>query len=116
MNNLTRSQIFSIFSVILGVLVASTGQLNDLLGPAHTKIIVSLAGLLSAIVSGVGAIVTGQGQQVKDVQKMEGVEKIVVNEKANATLATLAVDPAQAKVEITPAAEKAVEATAKAAS
>lgn len=112
MNNLTRSQMFSIISVILGVLVASTGQLTDLIGPNHTKIVVSLAGLLSAIVSGIGGILTGQGQQISAVSAMPGVDKIVVNEKANATLATLAVDPQQEKIEPTQAAVQAVVDTA----
>jgi len=70
MNKLTTAQIFSIILVILGVLVASTGQLNDLLGPQATKYIVSLAGLLMSILSGISAIVTGASQQVKDVVAM----------------------------------------------
>lgn len=70
MNKLTTAQIFSIILVVLGVLVASTGQLNDLLGPQVTKYIVSLAGLLMSILSGISAIVTGANQQVKDVVAM----------------------------------------------
>lgn len=70
MNKLTTAQIFSICLVILGVLVASTGQLNDLLGPQVTKYIVSLAGLSMSILSGISAIVTGANQQVKDVVAM----------------------------------------------
>ncbi len=46
---------------------------------------------------------------------MPGVEKIVVNEKANATLATLAVDQTQPKIETMPDAKLAVAATARAA-
>lgn len=110
--NLTLSQKYQIALVVLGVLVASTGQLTDLFGPQVTKYVVSASGLLIAIVSGIGTIVTGQGQQIQAVQAMPGVDKIVVNEKANATLATLAVDPAQDKIEAKPSAEVAVQDTA----
>lgn len=116
MNNLTRSQKFQIALCLLGVLIAGTGQLTVLFGPLVTSYIVSAAGLAVAGVSGVGSIVTGQGQQVQAVQDMPGVEKIVVNKNANATLATMAVDPAQDKIEATPAAQAAVQATASAAS
>lgn len=115
MGNLTRSQLFQIAICVLGVLVTSTGQLTDLFGPQVTKYIVSAAGMCVAALSGVGAILTGQGQQVEAVQNMPGIEKITVNKDANAALATLAVDPANLKIEPTLAAQDAVEATAKAA-
>ena len=115
MQNLTRSQKFQIVLCVLGVLVASTGQLTELFGTQITKYIISAAGLGVSTLSGIGAILTGQGAQVQAVQDMPGVEKIVVNKEANATLATMAVDPAQLKIEPTPAAQTAVEATAKAA-
>lgn len=70
MNKLTTAQIFSISLVVLGVLVASTGQLTDLFGPQVTKYVVSAAGMLMSILSGISAIVTGQTQQIKDVVAM----------------------------------------------
>jgi hypothetical protein len=115
MNNLTRSQIFQIALCLLGVLIAGTGQLTVLFGQVATSYIVSAAGLAVAAVSGVGAIVTGQGAQVQAVQAMPGIDKIVVNKDANAALATLAVDPTNLKIETSPAAQAAVAATAKAA-
>lgn len=115
MNNLTRSQMFQIALCFLGVLVASTGQLTELFGPSATKYIVSAAGLGVSTLSGIGAILTGQGAQVHAVQAMPGVDKIIVNKSANATLATLAVDPAQNKIETAPGAAQAVQATATAA-
>lgn len=114
--NLTLSQKFQIALCLLGVLIAGTGQLTVLFGPAVTSYIVSAAGLAVAGVSGVGSILTGQGAQVQAVQAMAGVDKILLNKNANATLATLAVDPANLKIEPTPAAQSAVEATARAAS
>jgi len=114
--NLTRGQLFSIAIVIVGVLGASTAQLNELFGPAITKDIVSASTLLTSLLAGINALLGGQGAQIAAVQAMPGVEKIVVNEQANATLATMAVAPENAKIEATPAAEAAVTATAKAAS
>lgn len=113
--NLNRGQALSILIVVLGVLVASTSQLTDLFGPAITKYIISSATLLMSILAGVNTIIQGQGSQIAAVQAMPGVEKIIVNERANATLATLAVDPAQNKIEPTQKAASAVQATAAAA-
>lgn len=115
MNNLTRSQIFQIALCLLGVLIAGTGQLTVLFGPLVTSYIVSAAGLAVAGVSGVGAIVTGQGNQALAVQAMPGVERLLLNKNANATLATLAADPANTKILATPDAKAAVAATAAAA-
>lgn len=113
--NLNRGQILSIVVLVLGVLMASTSQLTDLFGPQITKYIVSASSLLTSILAGINTVLQGQGSQLAAVQAMPGVEKIVVNSQANATLATMAVDPLQDKIEATPAAQDAVEATAKAA-
>ena len=68
--NLTRSQKFQIALCLLGVLIAGTSQLDALFGQAITTRIVAAAGLLIAAVSGVGAIVTGPGQQIHAVVDM----------------------------------------------
>lgn len=111
--NLTINQYISIALVILGVNVASTAQLTDLMGPVVAKYIVSLSGLLMSIVAGVQGIISGQASQVKAVQAMPGVESIMVNAKANQTLAGLAVDPAQPKIDVSSQDRAAVQATAK---
>lgn len=113
--NLNRNQILALVICTLGVLAASTAQLNDLFGPAVTKYLVSGATLIMTILSGWVAILSGQGSQLAAVQAMPGVEKITVNSKANATLATMAVDPANAKIAATPEAKSAVQATASSA-
>lgn len=112
---LTRNQIIAITIAILGVLMVSTTQLNELLGPTATKSVQAAAGLLNSILAGVLAAITGQGGIIRDASAMPGVEKITVNSQANSTLATLAVDPSQNKIEATPQAEKAVQETAAAA-
>lgn len=112
---LNRGQILSIIIVVLGVLVASTSQLNELFGPNITKYVVSAATLSMSMMAGVSTILQSQGSQLLAVQDMPGVEKVLVNSQANATLASLAVDPTQGKIEAMPAAQQAVQATARAA-
>lgn len=113
---MNANQVLAIILVVLGVFVASTAQLNDLLGTTDAKIIVSISSLLMSILSGVLGILTGQGGQIRAVQSMPGVDKIVVNSQANSTLATMAVDPSQDKIETAPGAAGAVAATARLAS
>lgn len=113
--NLTRNQIIAIVIGLLGVLMASTAQLTDLVGPQMTKLLQSAAGIANAGLAVVLAVITGQSGILRDASAMPGVEKITVNSQANATLATLAVDPAQNKIEATPQAARAVQATAAAA-
>lgn len=92
-------QVISIFIVVLGVLMVSTAQLTDLFGPVVAKSIVSVAALVNSILGGTLGVLTGQANIVKDVQAMDGVESIKVNSKANQTLAALAVDPLNDKIE-----------------
>lgn len=70
MAKLTTSQKFQITLCILGVLVASTGQLTDLFGPQITKYIISAAGIGVSTLSGIGAILTGQSTQIQAVVDM----------------------------------------------
>lgn len=109
---MTRNQMLAIVLVVLGVLTASSAQLTDLFGPMNTKIIVSGAGLLNSVFAGILAVLTGQGAQIRDVQAMPGVDKIVVNAQANPTLATMAIDPAQMKVQAAPGDSDAITQTA----
>lgn len=111
--NLNGKQITLIISAILGALTTSTAQLTDLFGADIAKYIISMAGLCNTILSIIIATISGQGSMVKDVHDMPGVEKIVVNEKANSTLAGLAVDPAQDKIVTKPGDETAVRAAAR---
>lgn len=99
--NLNRNQIIALVIAVLGVLATSTTQLTDIFGPGPTKIIISASSMLTSILSSILAMFTGQSSIVKDVQAMPGVEKIQVNANANQTLAAIAVDPANDKVEPT---------------
>lgn len=110
--NLNGKQTIAIVVVVLSVIIGSTAQLTDLFGAGATKIIISLASIMNAILSGVLSVISSQTGTVKDVQSMPGVEKLVVNREANSTLAAMAVDPAQAKIETKPGDERAVRETA----
>ncbi len=110
--NLSTVQWLALALVVLGAITGGTAQLTDIVGPGWTKILVAMASLGTSIISGFVMVLTGQSNVVRAVQQMPGVEKIVVNEKANATLATLAVDPGEAKIVVTPGATEAVQQTA----
>lgn len=105
---------------ILGFVATGGTQLTDIfspfgsMAPQIVKEIVSLAGFVSGVLGIILTFTTGQGSQVKAVQAMPGVDKIVVNSSANTALATLAVDPQQQKIEVAPGAASAIAATAKA--
>lgn len=113
--NLNTNQILAILSAILSVLVVSTAQLTDLFGVGTAKTIVSMAALVNSILSSVLAVVSSQGQQVRNVLAMPGVDKLTVNSDANQTLSQIAIDPQQTKIAPTLASASAVAATAKGA-
>lgn len=111
--NLNPKQWLAIVIAVLGVFIASTSQLTDLVGPQVTKLIVSLSSITVAALSSISAILSTQTSLVKDVQAMPGVEKITVNANANPTLAGLAVASENAKIEPAPGADNAVNQAAK---
>ena len=118
LKNLTLGQKLAIFICVMGVITSggNATELVNLFGPVAAKWIISAANLSMSVVSGCMTIILGQGGQIAAVQAMPGVERVLVNEKANKTLAALAVDPAMSKIEAMPAAEAVVQATANAAS
>lgn len=98
MNSITRNQWFAIGILLCTVVTGGTANLNDLVGPGTTKIMVSLCTLVTGFLAGIQIILGGQAQQVKDVAAMAGVEKITVNASATPTLASVATDAAQPKI------------------
>lgn len=113
--NVTRNQWLQILAVVMGASIAASSMWTQLFGQATATVIVSLLGFGNTILAGVTYVLTGQGQQVKDVLAMDGVQKIDVNARANQTLAAIAVDPTVDKIAPLPAAVSTVEATAKGA-
>lgn len=119
LSNMSTTQKIALSISILGFLAGGGTQLTDIfspfgsIAPTIVKEIVSLSGFVSGVLGIFLANMTGQSSQIQAVQAMPGVEKIVVNAKANQTLAQLAVDPAQEKIEVTPGADTKVANTAK---
>lgn len=118
---LTNVQKIALTIAVLGFLAGAGTQLTDIFAPFGSaaplivKEIVSLSSFVSGIL-GVGlSFISGQGSQIAAVQAMPGVEKIVVNAKASPTLATMAVDEANPKIEAAPLSASAVQRTAAAA-
>lgn len=112
MMNLNGKQIMAIAGAVLSALVVSTAQLTDLFGPGIAKTIVSAAGMVNLVLQSITAAITGQGQMVKDVLAMPGVERIGVNKEANQTLAALAMDPMVNNIAPIRGAETAVQSAA----
>lgn len=104
--NLTPLQWIGIVLIVNGVLTGSVNEMTDLLGAVWAKHVVSLATLGSGICGGLVTMFGGQSAQVRNVLAMPGVEKVTVNAQANPTLAQIAVDPTQGKIE--PAANQQV--------
>lgn len=112
--NITRNQWFGIVGVILSAMMTSTAFLTDTFGATLAHSIIGTAGFVNMIMNGVVVIITGQGQQIRDVSAMPGVEKITLNENANQAAAIVATDPAQPKVSGTSAAvQQTLKETAK---
>jgi hypothetical protein len=112
LKNLSTVQILALTLVVLGAITGGTGQLTEIAGPGVTRVLVATASLATTIISGFIMVLTGQSSIVKSVQSMPGVETITVNAKANETLASLAVDPTNVKIQVAPEAQKIVEQTA----
>ncbi|MDE2096851.1 MAG: hypothetical protein KGL39_06350 [Patescibacteria group bacterium] len=111
---MNTSQKLALTIGILGFVATGGTQLTDIfapfgsMAPLIVKEIVSVAGFVSGVLGIVLTFLTGQAQTVKAVQDMPGVESITVNEKANKTLASLALDQTQEKIDVVPSAAQAV--------
>lgn len=113
MPQLNGTQLVLILAAVLSALSGATAQLSDVFGTGTAHLIVSAASLANTLLTSILVPLTGQVAQIKAVQAMPGVETISVNAKANQTLAALAVDEAQPKVEATPQAAAQVAQIAK---
>ena len=102
--NLNGNQVLSIILIVLSVLVASTAQLTDLVGPTETKVIVSIASLLSAVLNGVMAVITGQSGQRGAVSTQSHTIVVQAQSGADTTkmAATIATMPEVAQIIASP--------------
>lgn len=113
--NITAKQWLAIIGVIVGAIAASQPLWASLFGPQIASAVIGLAGFVGMVANGVITVISGQAATVKDTLAMPGVESISVNAKANQTLAAIAVDPAQVKIDAAPGAADAVQKIAKGA-
>lgn len=113
--NITRNQWIAIIILALGLISGATGQMTDIFGSGPAKSIASAASFLSSFVAGIQVILGGQGQQIRDVAAMPGVEPIKINTNASEAAAKVALDPSVDKVAPAPGSEQAVQNIAKGA-
>ena len=112
---LTPQQWIAITIGMLSFLGGASAQLTQLFGPTVAADVASTVALLAGMLSVPLTVLTGQSAQVKAVQAMPGVEAITINKNASPTLAAIAVDPSNAKVDAVPSDKAAVSAIAKGA-
>ena len=98
LKNITQTQWLEIFIGVLTGLTGKTTQLTTLFGPTTTTVILAADTIAVMIISVVLTVTTGQASVVQQVAAMPGVTRISVNEQASPALASVATDPAQAKV------------------
>jgi len=112
---ITPLQWLGIILIINGALIGSAAQLTDLFGPGAVRIIVAICSIGNSVVGGVITFLTGQGNMVRTVAAMPGVDSVNVNSEANKTLAQLAVSGAAdaRNISATPASATLVAAIAK---
>lgn len=110
LKNLTPNQWFAIIIAILSALAGATAQLSDLFGAQVAHSIVTVSTLLTTIMSSVLVSLTSQSAQIRNVNAMPGVDRIVVNKDANLALAQAVADPSN-KVEAAPDAGRALAET-----
>lgn len=99
LRSITVLQWMGILILFNTTLLGGASQLADLaLSVAAVKAILAVATLGNGFLGGLVTMFGGQGNMVKTVAAMPGVERIAVNSDANATLAAVATDKDQPKV------------------
>jgi hypothetical protein len=114
LKNLTLVQWIGIMVGLNSLLMGATPQLTVLFGTAAVPYIVAVATLGNGALGVFGVVVGGIGSQASNVASLPGVDRILVNRNANATLSALAIDAAEPKIGVVPEDKSIVAATAKA--
>jgi hypothetical protein len=127
--NVTTLQWIGIIILFNTTLLGGASQLADLaLSIVAVKAILAFATLGNGFLGGLVTMFGGsnaqaqnviadpqaQGTLVKAVSRMPGIDPLHVNAQANATVAALALDPANEKIDIAQGATAAIQAIAKA--
>lgn len=111
LSDITLIQVLGAILVINGALAGGVNELTDLLGPVMAKHVLSICVIGSGICGGFITMFGGLGTQARNV--VAGGASIAVGPNASPSLATLAMDPAQNKIDAAPGAGAAVAAIAK---
>lgn len=118
--NWTSKQWFQIISGINGGLITGAALLQTLFGQDLTLKIVAALGIIGIIINSVGTALSGndsQATQIRNVAAIPGVERVVINTSAPASVAAVALDPSQKNVGASsPDARAALTSIVKAAS
>lgn len=128
LKDITTIQWIGIIILFNTTLIGGNSLLGDLaLSPAAVKAVLAVATLGNGFLGGLVTMFGGanyqtqnvlanpqaQGDVVKAVSKMPGIDPLHVNGQANATVAALALDPANAKIAPAPGATESVKAIAR---
>lgn len=88
----------NILSSVNGGLITGAALLNPLVGESLALKIISGLGICQIIVSAVNSNLSTQANTIKEVAAMPGIDPLSINKQANATVAALALDPANHKI------------------
>lgn len=97
---ITTPQIFQIGNLVISA-IAGAGATLSAVGATQNTVtaVTAVAAFIGIIWSGTAAILTGQAAQIKAVEAMPGVSRIVTNTQASPVLAEIAQSDAHPKVE-----------------
>lgn len=95
---MNTKQWLGVVGAVLSALVTATALFTQLFGPTVAQYVIAGLSLANLILQSVSAQLSTQGNLVKDVAAMPGVEKVVVNQQATPALAAVATDSSQPKV------------------
>lgn len=98
---MTSKQWFQIISGAISGFITAGALFTTIFGQDVTLKIIACLGLANIVLSSIGTALSGPdspGTQIKSVTALRGVEKVLVNDKAEDGVAAAALDPSQPKV------------------
>lgn len=101
LRNLTLIQWIGIILGLNALFTASTPQLTTLFGAVAVPYIQAVCTLGSGALGVFVSVIGGSASQIRNVAALPGVESIKINSNALPSVAAIAVDPAQEKVDAT---------------
>jgi hypothetical protein len=96
--NFTFQQKLTMAMGFVGAATSAFGALNPLMTSTSALIGTVVLGFVSACLAVVATVSSSQGNQIKTVAAMPGVDRITMNASASPAAAQVATDPQQPKV------------------